>query len=71
MWCKDYKGNGLERIMMRYAGTLERLRYTKLRIEQYLAGEIEEIEELEPETIQMVKDKFMDARDFMLTTTYF
>ena len=54
--------------MLRYAGTIERMRYTIEVIRQYLAGELDCIEELEPEIIQMKKQRFLKARAFMLTS---
>lgn len=64
-WHRDYKTNGFERLMHRYAGALERLRYAKKVIERYLNGEIPVIEELEPERIHGVRTKWLTADDIM------
>ena len=52
LWHRDYKTQGYEMNMIRFAGALERIRYTRTMIEQYVAGEIDEIEALEPELIK-------------------
>ena len=65
MWYRNYKSQGFERIMHDYAGAIERLRYTKKVVEQYLAGERDTIEELEPELIQGGKTKWLTQKDTM------
>ena len=52
LYHRDYKTQGYEMNMIRFAGALERIRYTRTMIEQYIAGEIDEIEALEPEVIK-------------------
>ena len=64
-WHADYKTHGFERIMCRYAATKERLAYTAEIINKYLAGELSEIEELEPEVLHDGIHKWFSARHFM------
>ena len=64
-WYKDYKAHGFEVIMHRYAGAIERLKYTAEVIRRYLAGELECIEELEPETLHGEPTKWHSAKEFM------
>lgn len=65
IWHASYKTQGFERIMCRYAAAMERLRYTRETVLQYLAGEITEIEALEPELAFGKPFKGFSARDFM------
>ena len=64
-WYKDYKAHGFEVIMHRYAGAIERLKYTAEVIRRYLAGELECIEELESETLHGEPTKWHSAKEFM------
>lgn len=64
-WHTDYKTHGFERIMCRYFAAIGRLEYTAQVIERYLAGELEQIEELEPEVLHEGLHKWFSARDFM------
>lgn len=64
-WYRDYKTQGFERIMHDYAGAIERLRYTKKVVEQYLAGDRETIEELEPELIQGSRKYWLSQKETM------
>jgi len=69
-WYKDYKAHGFEVIMHRYAGAIERLKYTAEVIRRYLAGELECIEELEPETLHGEPTKWHAAKEFMYVSGY-
>lgn len=64
-WHADYKTHGFERIMCRYFSAIGRLEYTAQVINRYLAGELTEIEELEPEVIHEGIHKWLSARHFM------
>ena len=64
-WHRDYKTQGFERLMCRYASAKERLRYTADIVMQYVNGEISEIEALEPAVIFYKPTKGYSARDFM------
>lgn len=65
IWHTSYKTQGFERLMCRYAAAIERLRYTRETVLQYLAGEISEIEALEPEPVFGKPFKGFTARDVM------
>lgn len=65
LWHRDYKTQGYEMNMNRFAGAIERIRYTGWMIDRYVAGEIDEIEALEPELIQGKKQKHV-GRDRVL-----
>lgn len=67
-WRKDYKPNGLEQIQSRYATTLERMYYAVQEIKDYLAGRIDNIEELEPELHQGATQCYRKAKDFLYTS---
>lgn len=69
MWYRDYKAHGFENIMCRYGAAIERLRHTVRVINSYLDGEIDIIEELEPELIRGQKCKWLGANDFMYIHT--
>ncbi len=62
-WFKDNKGYGFEVIDTRLGGVMQRFKTCKARLEAYLAGEIEAIEELE-EDIQdyAVFGKMMEGK---------
>ena len=62
-WYRDYKTQGFERLMHDYAGAIERLRYTKKVVEQYLAGDRETIEELELELIQGTRKYYVTQKE--------
>ena len=64
-WRRDYKPQGLERLMLRYGGAIERLRHTAKIIEEYLRGDVAAIDELEPELIQGEKAKWLSAQAVM------
>lgn len=51
VWFKNCKGHGFEVNDIRLGGVKERIKTTKVRIEQYLNNEIERIEELEDEKL--------------------
>ena len=50
-WAKLYKPFGWEVIDLRYGGLETRLKTTSMRIRDYLNGELDRIEELEPERL--------------------
>lgn len=52
MWLKTYKPFGLEVIEIRYGGQMTRVRSLIERVEQYLAGETENIPEFETELLR-------------------
>jgi hexosaminidase len=51
LWLSTYKPFGWEVLDIRYGGVLTRLETAKYRIEEYLSGKIEKIEELEAERL--------------------
>ncbi len=69
-WHRDYKTHGFERLMHRYAGALERLRYAGKVIKRYLNGEIPVIEEFEYERIYGVRTKWLTTDDIMYTRAH-
>jgi len=70
IWHASYKTHGFERLMCRYAAAMERLRYTQETVRRYLAGEITQIEELEPELAFYKPTKGFSARDFMYIASH-
>ena len=50
-WLKQCKPQGLEVQEIRLGGLKERLRFCQMRLEDYLAGEVETIDELEQELL--------------------
>ena len=50
-WHRDLKTQGFEKLTVRSAGTIERLRCTQREINRYLSGQIDQIEALDPEVI--------------------
>lgn len=67
VWYQDYKVHGFERIMIDYAGAMERLRYTAMVIKRYVNGEIETIEELEAEPVHKKHVTYKKQVDVMLS----
>ena len=65
LWHADYKTHGFERLQYRYFGAIGRLRYTAEVIEKYLAGELAQIQELEPETVYSDPIRSRPGREFM------
>ena len=59
LWKQDYKAQGYELLSIRFAGAIERIRYTGEVINDYLEGKIPCIEELEPERIRGKKQKLV------------
>ena len=70
VWHRSYKSQGFARIMCRYAAALERLKYTRETVLRYLAGEITQIEDLEPELAFGKPFKGLYAKDVMFTGAY-
>jgi len=66
-WHEDLKTHGFEKLAVFYAGAIERLKYTRKQINKYLAGEISEIEALEPEVLAGSKQKHLQAARAMFT----
>lgn len=70
VWHADYKTHGFERIMYRYFGAIGRLEYTAQVINQYLSGEKNTIEELDPEVLFTQPVRSRSAREFMYITAH-
>ena len=51
LWMRSTTPFGVEKLQIQYAGMIERLKFAKKRINQYLNGEISVIEELEEEIL--------------------
>ena len=64
-WQASYKTQGFERIMCRYAAAKARLEFTADTVMQFVNGQIDEIEALEPEAVFYKPVKGYSARDFM------
>ena len=64
LWKQDYKAQGYELLSIRFAGAIERIRYTGEVINDYLTGKIDCIEELEPEVLQGKKQKLVYSAYF-------
>lgn len=67
LWHRYFKTQGFEKLAGHYAAAIERIRYTGKMVERYLAGEIEEIEALEPEVEQGVEQGWLGADRVMYT----
>lgn len=67
-WLKDSKGNGLEVLEVRFGGAILRLETAIDRINAYLNGEIDKIEELEEEVVLSESCQYKEARKVMGTS---
>lgn len=67
LWHRDLKTNGFEKLAVRYAGAIERIRYTGKVIKRYLDGETDTIEALEEELILGEKQKYLQPDSVMFT----
>lgn len=65
-WLKENKVFGLDTVDIRMGGLLRRIKRAESRIENYLAGEISRINELEVEILPF--NDFYGDQDFMTTT---
>ena len=65
-WLKENKVFGLDTVDIRMGGLLQRIKRAENRIEAYLAGQIEGIEELEVEILPF--NDFYGDKDFAATT---
>ena len=67
LWHKYFKTQGFEKLAVHYAGAIERIRYAGRMIDRYLAGEIDEIEALEPEVLRGEAQGWLGAERVMYT----
>ena len=67
LWHRDLKTNGFEKLAVRYAGAIERIRYTGKVINRYLDGKTDVIEALETELIRGEKQKYLQPDQVMYT----
>lgn len=67
LWHRYFKTQGFEKLSGCYAAAIERIRYTGRILERYLAGEIHEIEALEPEVVQGEAQEWLGAERVMYT----
>ena len=65
-WLKENKVFGLDTVDIRMGGLLQRIKRAESRIENYLAGEISRIDELEVEILPFTD--FYADKDFAATT---
>ena len=65
-WLKENKVFGLDTVDIRMGGLLQRIKRAESRIEAYLAGQIDRIEELEVEILPFTD--FYADKDFAATT---
>ena len=70
LWRASYKGFGLEMYTHDLGGVILRLKDTKLLLEQYLAGEVAAIEELETETITGINKTWRSSASYMSRFRY-
>ncbi len=66
-WHRELKTNGFEKLAVRYAGAIERIRYTGKVINRYLDGITNVIEALEEEPIRGERQKFLASDSVMFT----
>ena len=57
IWFKEYKANGFEVIDIRFSGVIARLKSTALRLNDYLNGNVEQLEELEEERVYYLEEE--------------
>lgn len=67
LWYKENKGNGFEVHDIRLGGLIQRIKSCKTRLELYLDGKIDKIEELEDKLL----DYFGNGDNYKKETTYF
>ena len=61
LWHEESKTNGWEKLGNAYAGAISRIAYAKREIERYLNGDIKEIEALEAEAFDGIRQKHLMA----------
>lgn len=64
LWLKNNKPFGLDRLDLRFGGTLARIRRAEMRLNSYLSGEIEHIEELEEERLPLGEPQFIPLTSY-------
>ena len=64
LWLRENKAFGLDRLDLRFGGLKERVLRAKSRIELYLAGEINAVEELDAERLLFADAKFPAYRRY-------
>ncbi len=70
LWRRSYKGFGLEMYTHDFGGAMLRLRDTKAVLEDYLAGNIAVIEELETETISGINKTWRSSHSYISRFRY-
>lgn len=68
-WHKDFKTHGFEQLMCRYGAAKERVKYAAVVINKYLAGELDQIAELEPEIFRVKPGRGGMAPEVMYIAT--
>lgn len=67
LWHNDQKTFGFEKTANDFAAAIARIEYAGKQVKRYLAGEISEIEELEPEPLRGKKQQFLSVARVMNT----
>ena len=67
LWHEECKTHGWEKLGNAYAAAISRIGYAKREVERYLKGEITEIEALEPEVVDSLRNKGVSAKNVMNT----
>lgn len=63
MWLREHTPFGVEKLQINYAGIIERLKFAKDRLNKYINGEINVIEELEIEVLDEGYVDWLNCKD--------
>ena len=64
LWLKNNKPFGLDRLDLRFGGTAARIKRAEMRLNSYLMGEIDCIEELEEERLAFGEPQFIPLASY-------
>ena len=67
LWHEECKTHGWEKLGNAYAAATSRIAYAKKEIDRYLSGEIDEIEALEPDVLQGIRQTGVGAYSVLNT----
>jgi len=67
LWHEESKTHGWEKLGNAYAAAIDRIAYTKREVDRYLNGEMSEMEAVEPEVVEGIRQKHIMAYRVMHT----
>ncbi len=71
LWNESYKPQGFENIDSRYGGLMMRIKTAERRIREYIAGELETLEELDEKKLPFVNQNYYGVDYRAIHTPYF